>query len=466
MSIVEVRVCGRYKLGSRIGTGSFGSIYLAKNVQTNTEVAVKMEEIKSRHPQLLYEGKIMQNLQGGIGIPNMHWCGQEGDYNFLVMELLGQNMEELFNLCNKKFSLKATLMIADQIISNLEYIHFKTYVHRDMKPENFLVGLGKKSKNIFTIDFGLSKRYRDSRTHEHIQFRDKKPLIGTCRYASLNAHKGYEQSRRDDLESLGYILIYFLKGSLPWQGIKTNSRDQKQQTILDMKTSIPVEELCKGLPPEFAIYINYCRNLKFEDKPDYTYLKKIFKERFVKEGYQFDYVYDWILIPLSNRNPTFTAKIPITVELIPNEDQFIKENQESDDSKDNMPDDTSDKGEENEISNYYQQQQAQGQNQFGQGPQQQYYPQNQYYGQTQNNYKGNYQQQQQQIQQQQQQLKQGNNIQQQQYNQQQNNYQMQQQYNQQQSQQQQYNNNAATQQKQANQKDGKAKKEKGECSIF
>jgi len=156
------------------------------------------------------------------------------------MELLGSNLEELFTLCNRRFSLKSTLMIADQLISNLEYIHFKTYVHRDMKPENFLVGLSKKSKNIFTIDFGLSKRYRDSRTHEHIPFRDKKPLIGkqkdiiseaktaylyfllfiiilgTCRYASLNAHRGLEQSRRDDLESLGYILVYFLKGSLPW----------------------------------------------------------------------------------------------------------------------------------------------------------------------------------------------------------------------------------------------------------
>ena len=122
--------------------------------------------------------------------------------------------------------------------------------------------------------------------------------------------------------------------------------------ILDIKLNTSVEELCRGLPPEFITYVNYCRNLKFEDKPDYTYLKKIFKERFVKEGFQFDYVYDWILVPMSTRNPTFSTKIPITVELIPNEEQFIKEYQDSDDSKDNLPDDASDKGDDNELSNY------------------------------------------------------------------------------------------------------------------
>ncbi|EGR32358.1 hypothetical protein IMG5_086120 [Ichthyophthirius multifiliis] len=175
-----------------------------------------MEELKSMHHQLLYEGKIYQSLQGGIGIPTMYWCGQEGDYNFLVMELLGNNLEELFVQCGNKFSLKTVLMIADLILSDLEYFHFKSYIHRDIKPENFILGQGKRANQILIIDFGLSKKYRDPKTFEHISFRDGKTLIGTTRYASINCHKGYEQSRRDDLESLCYMLIYFLKGKLPW----------------------------------------------------------------------------------------------------------------------------------------------------------------------------------------------------------------------------------------------------------
>lgn len=184
----------------------------------------------------------MQNIQGGIGIPIMHWCGQESDYNFLVMELLGPNLSELFTLCNNHFTLKTVLMIGQQILSNLEYIHFKTYVHRDLKPENFLIGTGAKASRIYTIDFGLSKRYRDQNTFLHIPFRDKKPLIGTARYASLNAHMGYEISRRDDLEALCLMLIYFLKdGHLPWQGIQVATKDQKYQQIKEIKQNTTVD---------------------------------------------------------------------------------------------------------------------------------------------------------------------------------------------------------------------------------
>lgn len=132
------------------------------------------------------------------------------------MDLLAQNLEELFVMCKRSFTLKTVLMLADQLISNLEYIHFKNFVHRDIKPENFLIGSGRKSHVVHTIDFGLSKRYRDVRTYEHVPLKDGKPIIGKCRYASINSHKGMEQSRRDDMEALGYMLIYFLKGTLPW----------------------------------------------------------------------------------------------------------------------------------------------------------------------------------------------------------------------------------------------------------
>lgn len=149
-------------------------------------------------------------------MPTIHWFGTEGDYNVMVLDLLGPSLEDLFQYCGKKFSLKTTLMIADQIITRLEDMHNKNFIHRDMKPDNFLVGKGKKQDVINMIDFGLAKRYRDPKTQQHIPYRDGKSLTGTARYASLNCHVGVEQARRDDLESLGFIMVYFLKGSLPW----------------------------------------------------------------------------------------------------------------------------------------------------------------------------------------------------------------------------------------------------------
>ena len=133
--------------------------------------------------------------------------------------------------------------------------------------------------------------------------KEGKPLIGTARYASIPTHKGWEQSRRDDLESLAYMLIYFLNGSLPWQGQRATKKEDKYQMILEKKLNIPIEVLCKGIPREFQEFLAYTRSLKFEEKPDYSYLRKLLKERFVKEGYEFDHIYDWILIPMSLRYP-------------------------------------------------------------------------------------------------------------------------------------------------------------------
>lgn len=149
----------------------------------------------------------------------MHWFGVEGDYNAMVMDLLGQSLEDLFTQSKRMFSLKTVLMLADQILQRIEFLHQNHFIHRDIKPDNFLMGLGKTKHIVYIIDFGLSKRYRDPKTGEHIQYKDGKELTGTARYASVNTHLGIEQSRRDDLESIGYILIYLLKGSLPWMGL-------------------------------------------------------------------------------------------------------------------------------------------------------------------------------------------------------------------------------------------------------
>lgn len=293
---MEPRVGNKFRLGKKIGSGSFGEIYLGTIIQTNEEVAIKLENIKTKHPQLLYESKLYRLLQGGTGIPNLRWFGVEGDYNVLVIDLLGPSLEDLFNFCSRKLSLKTVLMLADQMINRIEFLHSKSFLHRDIKPDNFLMGLGRRANQVYMIDFGLAKKYRDTSTHQHIPYRENKNLTGTARYASMNTHLGIEQSRRDDLESLGYLLMYFLRGSLPWQGLKAGNKKQKYEKISEKKVSTSIEALCRGYPTEFSSYFHYCRSLRFDDKPDYAYLKRLFRDLFIREGFQFDYVFDWTIL--------------------------------------------------------------------------------------------------------------------------------------------------------------------------
>merc|ERR1712228_1158192 len=171
-------------------------------------------------------------------------------------------------------------------------VHNKNFIHRDIKPDNFLMGIGRHCNKLFLIDFGLAKKYRDNRTRTHIAYRDKKNLTGTARYASIHAHLGIEQSRRDDMESLGYVLMYFNRGELPWQGLKAGTKKQKYNRIAEKKMSTPVEILCKHFPTEFATYLNYCRALRFDDKPDYAYLRRLFRDLFFRQGYAADYRFD------------------------------------------------------------------------------------------------------------------------------------------------------------------------------
>ncbi|KAA8527778.1 hypothetical protein F0562_035353 [Nyssa sinensis] len=307
---------GKFKLGRKIGSGSFGELYLGVNVQTGEEVACKMESVKTKHPQLHYESKLYMLLQGGTGIPHLKWFGVEGEYNAMVIDLLGPSLEDLFNYCNRKFTLKTVLMLADQLINRVEYMHSRGFLHRDIKPDNFLMGLGRKANQVYIIDYGLAKKYRDLQTHKHIPYRENKNLTGTARYASVNTHLGVEQSRRDDLESLGYVLMYFLRGSLPWQGLKAGTKKQKYDKISEKKMLTPIEVLCKSHPSEFISYFHYCRSLRFDDKPDYSYLKRLFRDLFIREGYQFDYVFDWTILKYpqigsSSRGRQPVGKLPL-----------------------------------------------------------------------------------------------------------------------------------------------------------
>ena len=291
----EICVGGRYHFRRKIGGGSFGDLYLGEDDVTKEKVAIKLEPLQTKHPQLAYEYKLYRVFSNGVGIPQMKWFGKEGDYNVLVMDLLGPSLEDLFNYCDRKFSVKTVLMLADHMISRIEFVHLKNFIHRDIKPDNFLMGRGDNASRVHVIDFGLAKKYRDPSTHNHIPYRENKSLIGTARYVSVNTHLGYEQSRRDDMESLGYVFMYFLRGSLPWQGIKANNRKKRYDEIHAKKMKTSIEELCAGYPKEFNMYMTYVKNLKFDERPDYAYLRKLFRDLFFREGHEYDLIFDWTI---------------------------------------------------------------------------------------------------------------------------------------------------------------------------
>lgn len=220
------------------------------------------------------------------------------------------------------------------------------------------MGLGKKSHVVHLIDFGLSKKYRDPKTHQHIPYKENKNLTGTARYASINAHLGIEQSRRDDLESIGYVLVYLVQGYLQWQGVRANNKMEKYQKIMEKKMSIPVEIQCRHLPIEFSIYLNYCRALKFEDKPNYTYLRNIFLDLLDRENYKYDYNYDWCGLneerELENK-VKIEIRRPIGAEEIEQLDQedFSKKNQSDlivEDGEENIVDEDIDASENDFVS--------------------------------------------------------------------------------------------------------------------
>ena len=292
---VEIRVGGRYRLGKKIGTGSFGEIFEGTDIFDNSEVAIKLEHNSVKYPQLLFEAKLLKSIPG-TGIPVMHWFGIAGEYNAMVMELLGQNLEDLFNFCARNFTLKTILMIAVQLIERIKHVHEYNYVHRDIKPENFLIGRKQTEQIIYILDFGLAKRYRDEHTHIHIPLKENRNLTGTARYASCNAHNGLEQSRRDDMESIGYVLLYFFKGTLPWKGLKCKDKNEKYQKIKEMKMNTPPEKLCEGLPIEFANYLKMVKKLSFEEEPEYKKYINMFNELFKSKDFEKDYLYDWVTV--------------------------------------------------------------------------------------------------------------------------------------------------------------------------
>jgi serine/threonine protein kinase len=179
------------------------------------------------------------------------------------------------------------------MITRLQYIHNKHILHRDIKPDNFIMGIDNNKDIVYLIDFGLSKKYRSSRTLQHIKYSENKKLIGTARYASIHALAGCEQGRRDDMEALSYVLLYFLRGYLPWQGLKVNKKEDRYKKILEKKKIVSSKELCNGFPYEFYEFVHYCKSLKFEEEPNYDYLRGLLKKVMKDNLLDYDYIFDW-----------------------------------------------------------------------------------------------------------------------------------------------------------------------------
>lgn len=289
---------GRYKMGRKIEAGAYGEVFRGKNVRTGEKLAIKRELSKGSKEYLTSEALFLAELAADVAVPVVHWHGFSHGANFLVMEYLGLSVGDLFQSCSCQFGLKTVLMLADQMITRLEEVHRHGIVHRDVKPDNFIMGRGRRAIDLYIIDFGLAKKFRDAETNLHIPFQTHLRLTGTPRFASVAAFDS-EQSRRDDLESLGYTLVFLLRGSLPWQGsqrkkVGSSNSAEDLEEVRDMKANLSLPDLCRGCPAEFVDFLAYCKKLDFQATPDYDHLRHMFRDLMSRNEFDYDAVFQWM----------------------------------------------------------------------------------------------------------------------------------------------------------------------------
>ena len=278
----------------KLGGGAFGKIYSCMNNKTKELYACKVEKLNIANPQLNNEYRILSLLKNFPFFPKCYQYYSSIQGNFLILDLLGPNLEVIMsNLPNKRYSMKSTLLIMTQCLERLKEIHDKGIIHRDMKPENLVIGNKGKEKNIYLIDFGLSKIIASDKKSNILFIKKEKIVVGTLRYISINAHLGNEQYKKDDLESLAYIMIYFIKGELPWQNMKSKTRKEKYSKIYQMKKKMVPNELCNFLPEEMKTFLNYIVSLNAKAKPDYAKLINLINNLMKKYSYCNDLQFDW-----------------------------------------------------------------------------------------------------------------------------------------------------------------------------
>ncbi|CAD8059090.1 unnamed protein product [Paramecium sonneborni] len=281
---------GRFVQKEKLSAGSFGVVYICQDKVSREYVAIKVEKENGNLLSLEREIQIIEELRGIQGIPKLYWYGNEYNSNCMAMQLLGRDLSHYLKRY-RKFSMKCICNLAEQLLNIIEEVHKRGVIHRDIKPENILMGRSNDTNTVYIVDFGISKKFKLN--GQHIPFQEQKPFMGTTRYASIPAHKGYELSRRDDLESLGYVFIYLLKGNLPWQNITSSSDKEKTKLVGKLKMELETKDLCKGLPTEIQRYMDYVQKLKFDSNPDYKYLFGLFQKIAKQQGFQLDRKFDW-----------------------------------------------------------------------------------------------------------------------------------------------------------------------------
>jgi serine/threonine protein kinase len=269
----------KYRLIEKIGNGSFGEVYIVKDRRTHKEYACKFEE-KNDKQRLKHEVNIYKILKKNDirYVPRIYSFYSMNESYAMVMKLLGKSLTDVLEDANGILDLGTVMKMGYDITHSMEKIHNTGIIHRDIKPDNFMFGCDENRSRLYVMDFGLSKLWLQN--DKHINFKKDRSMIGTARYASLNIHKGFELSRRDDIESIGYLLVYLAKGRLPWQGLKHKNKtgDMKKsgmEAISDKKHSTSLKILCDELPECFSQYIKHARDLKFNEKPNYDYLKRL-----------------------------------------------------------------------------------------------------------------------------------------------------------------------------------------------
>ena len=307
---------------NQIGSGSFGEVLYGKHKFKPLEVAVKIINSETSSETIKKEINFSRQLQNEIGFPIIYYTGAYDKKNIIVESLLGPSLDKLFKYCGRIFPLKTVCLIGKEMVKRLESMHEKGLLHRDLKPNNLTWGNYNSSYNyfqnntnndkldintIYLIDFGLScSYYEHGLSTKHYKFKTGLNFVGTLRYACLNSHKGIRQGRRDDLESMIYILIYFLKGKLPWQDYKAKQREERHKLIFEIKSKTTIESLCKDLPAEFFDLLRYVKGLQFDEKPSYwkfyAYFYNLINKINIQQIEEKEYNYIWEKKLIDNLN--------------------------------------------------------------------------------------------------------------------------------------------------------------------